>query len=113
LFGSDVTIVCPFTSLYEKFREDVSKATPEGRTSLYDSLSKSCDELVKIKSKYPDIKLRIFALSDGDDTASETNAYKVAEKIFNNNIVVDSICIGNETNDILKSIWFKAIAART
>jgi len=48
--------------------------------------------------------LRIFALSDGDDTASTTNAYDIAKKIYDNNIVVDLICIGNETNDILKSI---------
>lgn len=45
----------------------VDSCSPGSATRLYDSVQIAIDKLLTIKKKYPNIILRIIAMSDGED----------------------------------------------
>lgn len=49
------------------FQEHVHTLKASGRTKLYDALQLGMLELDKVKKKFPDCKLRILCLTDGED----------------------------------------------
>eukprot|EP01122_Echinamoeba_exundans_P010759 TRINITY_DN4093_c0_g2_i1.p1 TRINITY_DN4093_c0_g2~~TRINITY_DN4093_c0_g2_i1.p1 ORF type:complete len:1407 (+),score=400.37 TRINITY_DN4093_c0_g2_i1:146-4366(+) len=105
LFGSDVDYTCPITPLFEVFRDEIEECEASGETALYDALDEAVDALSEFKQQYPECKLRIIVLSDGDDTASDSEPWDVAKKIQTNNIVCDSVLIGEGSkNKMLRAI---------
>ena len=60
-------------------------------------------DLLEIKKKYPNIILRIIALTDGEDTQSISKPETLVRDIILNDIIVDAFVVG--TNCIgLKTI---------
>ena len=49
------------------FQEHVHTLKASGNTKLYDALQLGMLELGKVKKKFPDCKLRILCLTDGED----------------------------------------------
>ena len=49
------------------FQEHVHTLKASGNTKLYDALQLGMLELGKVKKKFPDCKIRILCLTDGDD----------------------------------------------
>ncbi|ETO24461.1 hypothetical protein RFI_12696, partial [Reticulomyxa filosa] len=71
---------------------------------LFDALNQACDHLVKWQADFPTSKLRILVLSDGHDIGSSSDPVTVANKLQKNNVLVDAICIGYQSNPSLHGI---------
>ena len=84
-----------FTESFQDFNLLVANAKPRGGTLLFDAISSASDSLIKLKNKYPNVILRILALTDGEDTGSHTSIEKAATKVIHNNIVIDSFVVGS------------------
>ncbi|XP_026203682.1 uncharacterized protein LOC113153966 [Anabas testudineus] len=103
-FNSTVTTVHTFTETLEKFKEHVHTLKAAGRTMLYDALHHGMLELGKVKRKFPDCRLRILCLTDGNDVGSSKNPEAVAVDLINSNIIVDSVLLGKVENNVLHGI---------
>ncbi|XP_028986610.1 uncharacterized protein LOC114843928 [Betta splendens] len=67
-FDTMVKTLHAFTENLEKFKEHVRSLEPNGCTLLYDALRRGVLELEKVKGKFPDCRLRIVCLTDGNDS---------------------------------------------
>uniref|UniRef100_A0A8C5EWC4 Uncharacterized protein n=2 Tax=Gouania willdenowi TaxID=441366 RepID=A0A8C5EWC4_GOUWI len=103
-FDSAVEIMHTFTETLEKFKEHVRTLEPSGKTKLYDALQLGKMELDKVKMKFPDCRLRIVCLTDGNDVGSLTKPMDVAANLIKSNIIVDSILLGKVVNTVLYCI---------
>ncbi|XP_006795317.2 uncharacterized protein LOC102785609 [Neolamprologus brichardi] len=103
-FDSRVKTVHTFTETLEKFKEHVRTLKASGRTLLYDALQHGMNELNKVKIKFPDCRLRILCLTDGNDIGSLNKPDQVAINLIKSNVVVDSILLGKVKNNILHGI---------
>ncbi|CAK6983703.1 uncharacterized protein LOC121913673 [Scomber scombrus] len=103
-FDSTVTTLHTFTETLEKFKEHVQTLEAAGSTRLYDALQHGMVELEKIKKKFPDCRLRILCLTDGNDYRSSNKPAAVAVKLINSGIIVDSILLGKVQNNMLHGI---------
>ncbi|TGO45265.1 hypothetical protein BOTNAR_0684g00040 [Botryotinia narcissicola] len=76
------------------------------RTSLFDALSVAHSRLVSHQEEYPEskMKLRIIALTDGEDNSSAFTAEETCEMLYNDDIVLDSIVIGGSSSENLFKI---------
>ena len=45
LFSTTPEYVCPLTSLYERFREEVDAADRDGDTAMYDAIGMACEKV--------------------------------------------------------------------
>ncbi|XP_050934923.1 uncharacterized protein LOC108900307 isoform X3 [Lates calcarifer] len=61
-------------------------------------------ELEKVKSKFPDCRLRILCLTDGHDVGSTNKPVPVAVNLIQSNIILDSILLGEVQNNCLHGI---------
>ncbi len=62
------------------------------------------DSLIDIKKKYPNIVLRMIALTDGEDNYSKKQKPEyLVQKIIKNQIIIDTFVVGD------KSLTLKAI----
>jgi len=104
LFGTRVDYVCSFTPNFDVFKTHVNDAQPEGTTALYNALWKGSNLLKEYQQTYPDCKLRMLCLTDGDDTASTTTPIQVAQSIRENGITVDAVLITEDHQMELKAI---------
>ncbi|XP_068569296.1 uncharacterized protein [Cebidichthys violaceus] len=102
-FDSTVETLHTFTETLEKFKEHVHTLKASGRTQLYDALHHGMLELEKVK-KFPDCKLRILCLTDGNDVGSSNKPDVVVANLIKSNIIVDSILLGKVENNILHRI---------
>ncbi|XP_041956477.1 uncharacterized protein LOC121715138 isoform X4 [Alosa sapidissima] len=103
-FGRGVKIMHRFTENLEKFKAHVHSLKASGPTPLYDALSQSVSELNNIKTKFPECRLRVICLTDGNDVGSETTPVCIARMLMSANIVVDSILVGQADNNVLHGI---------
>ncbi|XP_067467653.1 uncharacterized protein [Thunnus thynnus] len=103
-FDSTVTTLHTFTETLEKFKEHVHTLKATGQTRLYDALQHGMLELDKVKKKFPDCRLRILCLTDGNDYGSSNKAATVAVNLIKSDIIVDSILLGEVGNNILHGI---------
>ncbi|XP_042356148.1 uncharacterized protein LOC121953239 [Plectropomus leopardus] len=104
-FSSTVKTVHTFTETLEKFKEHVHTLKAKGRTLLYDALQHGVLEFEKVK-KFPDCKLRILCLTDGNDVGSKNSPEVVAANLVKSNIIVDSVLLGKVENNILRGISY-------
>ncbi|XP_044223340.1 uncharacterized protein LOC122993329 isoform X2 [Thunnus albacares] len=103
-FDSMVKTLHTFTENLEKFKERIRILQPSGCTLLYDALRRGVCELEKVKTKFPDCRLRIICLTDGNDSGSSIEPVAVTAKLLKSDIIVDSILLGNVENNMLHGI---------
>lgn len=103
-FDSEAKVSQALTHVVQNFRRSVERMQASGDTALWDALNLANDQINQYAVKYPKARKRIICLSDGDDTNSSKQAHDVYWKLRQNNIVVDSICIGDETSEKLKAL---------
>jgi hypothetical protein len=105
LFGSDVKVACSLTSFLDGFKTSLDKTEAEGDTACYDALLKAAELLGEFaaKQKGPNKpRLRIICFSDGKDTCSEATPWRVAQKLQAENILLDTIMIGERSDDLVR-----------
>ncbi|KAM4605247.1 uncharacterized protein ACJ7VT_017521 [Polymixia lowei] len=88
----------------EAILDHVRSLQADGCTVLYDALQHGASELEKVKTRFPDCRLRIICLTDGNDAGSTRKPVTVAAKLISSNIIVDSILLGNVQNNMLHGI---------
>ncbi|XP_044074806.1 uncharacterized protein LOC122886540 [Siniperca chuatsi] len=103
-FDSMVKTLHTFTENLEKFKEHVRKLEASGCTLLYDALRRGASELEKVKMRFPDCRLHIICLTDGNDSGSCIEPVAVTAKLLKSNIIVDSILLGDVENNMLHGI---------
>ncbi|XP_037314747.2 uncharacterized protein LOC119209467 [Pungitius pungitius] len=103
-FDSLVKILHTFTENLEKFKEHMRNVEASGCTLLYDALRRAASELEKVHTRFPDCRLRIMCLTDGNDSGSSIEPDAVTVKLLKSDIVVDSILLGDVENNTLHGI---------
>ena len=92
------------THVLEDFRASSSKMQSDGDTAVWDALALASHHLSEYAQRFPNALKRIVCLSDGLDTSSSKQVHDVCQDLMNNNIVVDSFCIGDEDNVALRTL---------
>ncbi|XP_029576551.1 uncharacterized protein LOC115166826 isoform X1 [Salmo trutta] len=103
-FDSVVNTLHTFTETLEIFKEHIHNLQATGRTVLYDALDLGISELEKVGKRFPDCRLRIMCLTDGNDFGSATKPVAVTTKLMSSNIIVDAIIVGKVENNVLRGI---------
>ncbi|KAM9719397.1 uncharacterized protein ACNS7B_020239 isoform 1-T2 [Menidia menidia] len=103
-FDSMVKTLHTFTENLETFKVHMRSIEASGCTLLYDALRRGACELEKVKTRFPDCRLRIMCLTDGNDSGSSIEPVAVTVKLLKLNIIVDSILLGNVENNMLHGI---------
>ncbi|KAM4552700.1 uncharacterized protein PAE49_016089 [Odontesthes bonariensis] len=103
-FDSMVKTLHTFTENLEKFKVHMRNIEASGCTLLYDALRRGACELEKVKTKFPDCRLRIMCLTDGNDSGSSIEPVAVTAKLLKLDIIVDSILLGEVENNMLHGI---------
>ncbi|XP_047460299.1 uncharacterized protein LOC125019522 [Mugil cephalus] len=103
-FDSKVTMHHTFTETLENFKEHVRTLKAAGSTVLYDALQHGKLELEKVKKLFPECRLRILCLTDGNDVRSSSKPAQVAADLIKSNIIVDSVLVGGVQNNVLHGI---------
>ncbi|XP_017281441.1 uncharacterized protein LOC108241656 [Kryptolebias marmoratus] len=103
-FDSMVKTLHTFTENLEKFKEHMREIEASGCTLLYDALRRGVRELHQVETRFPDCRLRIICLTDGNDSGSSMEPVAVTAKLLQSNIIVDSILLGNVDNSMLHGI---------
>ncbi|CAJ1072792.1 uncharacterized protein LOC123972839 [Xyrichtys novacula] len=103
-FDSMVKTLHTFTENLEKFKEHIRNIEASGCTLLYDALRRGASELEKVKARFPDCRLHIMCLTDGNDSGSSIEPAAVTAKLLKSDIVVDSILLGDVENNMLHGI---------
>uniref|UniRef100_A0A0G4HFP5 UBC core domain-containing protein n=1 Tax=Chromera velia CCMP2878 TaxID=1169474 RepID=A0A0G4HFP5_9ALVE len=101
LFGSEAEVTCPLTPLFEDFKEHVNSADAEGDTAMIDAIDIAAEELLEFRKQNSTARLRVLCLTDGKDNKSTKQAHNLAERLRNQHIVVDAMCIGARERDFL------------
>lgn len=94
-FDDRIEKKCEFTEDMNYFIHLVDGALPRGSTRLYDALVEGINSLISIKAKYPDIILRMIALTDGEDNRSTYKPIDVAKLILKHRITLDSFVVSH------------------
>jgi Mg-chelatase subunit ChlD len=102
-FDDKIEVQCDFTEAIFDFNRLISGAQARGSTKLYDSIVLAANNLILFSKKYPDCKLRILALTDGEDNSSSNGYIEAARILINNRIIIDSFAVGSGC-DGLKNI---------
>lgn len=105
-FGTEAEISQKLTDVVENFRQAVDKMEAKGDTALWDAIDLAADHLVEMSRAHRNIKKRIICLSDGSDTSSIKNVGNVCRMLMQQDIVVDSVCIGEENNSALRAVSY-------
>ncbi|XP_068427735.1 uncharacterized protein [Clinocottus analis] len=103
-FDSLVKILYTFTENLETFKEHIRNMEASGCTLLYDALRRGALELEKVQTRFPDCRLRIICLTDGNDSGSSIEPDAVTVRLLKSNVIVDSILLGNVENNMLHGI---------
>ncbi|XP_035525876.1 uncharacterized protein LOC118334163 [Morone saxatilis] len=103
-FDSMVKTLHTFTENLEKFKEHIRNLEASGCTLLYDALRRGASELGKVKARFPDCRLRIMCLTDGNDSGSSIEPVPVTARLLKSDIIVDSILLGKVENNMLHGI---------
>ena len=86
----------------QEFHGMVGDLHTDGQTAIWDALVKAKDMLVAFKNEHPQTKLRIIALTDGEDNQSKHQPADVCRSLYDSDIVLDSIVIGSDTKHLFK-----------
>lgn len=104
-FSSKASVTMPISHVIENFRRATNDMEANGDTAMFDALALAEDQVREYGARYPNAKKRIICISDGLDTKSVLNtAERVAWSLFQNDVALDSICLGSEKNTKLFAI---------
>ncbi|KAM8839036.1 uncharacterized protein ACB058_015598 isoform 2-T2 [Synchiropus picturatus] len=103
-FDTEVKVIHTFTENLEKFKKYVRTIEASGKTHLYDALLVGLQELLKVKKRFPECRLRILCLTDGYDECSVSKPEAVASRLVTSGIIVDSLLLGDVHNTMLHGI---------
>ncbi|EME39358.1 hypothetical protein DOTSEDRAFT_179879 [Dothistroma septosporum NZE10] len=104
-FGETATVAQPISHVIENFRRAVSQLHAHGNTALWEALQLAHDQIQQYAASYPNAKKRVITISDGANTkASAVQAHDIAFTMMNDNIVVDSITLGDEDFSELRAV---------
>jgi Mg-chelatase subunit ChlD len=92
------------TPVFESFRQQLDKVTAGGDTAIYDALDAARRMLVNYRSDLPKLRKRIVIVTDGIDTSSETSAKDACHALQRDNIIVDSVQVGHQSDNKLHGI---------
>ncbi|ESZ96614.1 hypothetical protein SBOR_2981 [Sclerotinia borealis F-4128] len=106
VFGTEVETQAEIAPIGKDFKNALEnpKATDK-RTALFDAIDTAHDMLYTYKEEHPEskTKLRIIALTDGQDNISKTSPEHICEWLCHTDIVLDSIFIGGSSpKDLFK-----------
>ena len=106
-FSDKSSVSQKITHAVENFRHKLNHTTAAGDTAIWDSIALAQDQLQEYAKQFPDAKLRIICISDGEDNRSKNSAHALPSSLIRHNIVVDSFCLGaGSENTHLKIISF-------
>jgi hypothetical protein len=74
---------------------------PPSDTVVYDALDTARKMLMDYRSDLPQLRKRIIIVSDGADTGSKASARDVCHALQMNNVIVDSVQVGNVPDNVL------------
>ncbi|TGO44884.1 hypothetical protein BCON_0450g00030 [Botryotinia convoluta] len=106
-FGSKAEQEAQISPIGKEFKNKLENIqATDHRTSLFDALSVAHSRLVSHQELYHEsrMKLRIIALTDGEDKSSVFTAEETREMLYNDDIVLDSIVIGSSSSEDLFKI---------
>ena len=100
-FSDVVREVTPVKAALRGFQHDIDALQPDGETALWDAVELAVSKLVAFAESerrrdpaMPRIKLRIVALTDGEDTSSSTSRAAAAKAALAARVTVDAIRLG-------------------
>lgn len=105
-FSSSSKLSQSITYAVENFRHQLNNMVAEGDTAVWDSIALAMDQLQQYATKYPEAKLRIICISDGEDNKSTHLVHDLASQLVGYKIVVDSFCLGNANNTGLQTLSY-------
>lgn len=105
-FGSKASVTQKITPSVETCRHKLNNMSASGDTALWDSLALALDQIQHYKENYPQAKLRIICISDGEDNKSKHNAVLLTSRLMRSSIVVDSFILGNDDHNDLKTLTY-------
>ncbi|KAK8899970.1 hypothetical protein M9Y10_002293 [Tritrichomonas musculus] len=113
-FHSEVEVIQGLTAMSSQFLDRLKDVKPDGKTLLYDALSKAQEMILNITKPrggsdselpYPNAKLRIIVISDGTDNKSSSSPSELTDSFIKNGIIVDTVLVAsNEKNDKMCAI---------
>ena len=104
-FSEEVTEVLKLSPILPEFEEAVLTLKTAKHTHLWDAINLAADNLINAcfdtstnprKRRYPNARMRILVVSDGDDKGSKKPVWELAEKLVTSRIIVDSIVLNAE-----------------
>ncbi|TKA69329.1 hypothetical protein B0A55_07452 [Friedmanniomyces simplex] len=101
--GSTASLMQPVSHVLENFRRAMTDMKASGDTALWDALAQANDQLTQCGLKYPDANKRIICISDGEDTKSSQTSHGSYWLLKQNDVALDSICLGGEYNTELRA----------
>ncbi|KAF7933601.1 uncharacterized protein EAE98_003310 [Botrytis deweyae] len=106
-FGSKAEQEAQISPISKEFKNKLENTqATDHRTSLFDALHVAHSKLVSHQEQYPksEMKLRIIALTDGEDNSSVSTAEEIRAMFYEDDIVLDSIVIGGSSSEDLFKI---------
>ena len=106
-FNSEVTVLQELTPITSDLRNKLQLIKPHGRTLLWDAINTAADLIIQLvydknpqhpKVLFPNAKLRIIVITDGEDNKSTITSSELANKLIENQIVVDTIMVSDKTS---------------
>jgi hypothetical protein len=101
---SSATLDQEITHAVENFRHQLNSITASGDTALWDAIALAADRLRHYQIQYPNAKLRIVALSDGEDTSSKQQVHSLSMRLMEDKVLLDSICLGTAKQEKFKTL---------
>jgi uncharacterized protein YegL len=92
---------------HQEFRDMLGNFATGTYTSLWDALNKAKDMLLDFKSRNPKAKLRVIALTDGDDNDSWTKPGDICQALYDAEIVLDSVVVSGSSRSSIGLDLFK------
>ncbi|KAH3743846.1 Ubiquitin-conjugating enzyme [Pelomyxa schiedti] len=107
-FGERVSVT-EFTREYERFQDTLGNAEAnENATKLYDAIMTGAKKILAYAQKNranlatgdDECKLRLFCLTDGEDNASTTPYWRVAQFLQQNHIILDAFPLASMNKNL-------------
>jgi len=93
-FGKEIESF-PVTERFETFHDQLGRLDAvQNATRLFDAIASAADHAASFAAQNPqrvtrETKLRVFALTDGEDNASKLRPYELAQHLRDRNVVLD------------------------
>lgn len=106
-FGAQTRVACELTQLFGKFKDTVDGCRADGDTPLYDAILLAADQLSAFtasSASYAVCRKRVLVLTDGEDSSSHASLKDCVQKVLEDGLVVDCICIGTDKGRGMKQV---------